>query len=260
MQEKFSLGSRLREIRGKKPQQHMAQALNVSQKTISDWEVGRSKPDATEIFSIARCFSVSTDWLLGLTNERTARHADGGAVSHDGGLAISGGVHGVDTHAPVMLGGGRMTIHNHGGVSKPTLDAVAAQVDGISKRVDSNGSAAAAIRAHFEDALNEKTHILTNKIEAVRLVVADQVLPRLPQPGAEARVAALERHAQNECKGCAALAARVDEMERMMLGILNHAMQAHGAAEYNHAAPPVAAIPAAGDGNQKPESKNDESK
>lgn len=47
-------------------QKELADILNVSQQTISQWENRSTVPDALTIISISKHFNVSSDYLLGI--------------------------------------------------------------------------------------------------------------------------------------------------------------------------------------------------
>lgn len=49
-------------------QDDVAQALSVSNKTISKWETGASMPDLSMLVDISRYYGVTTDFLLGLSD------------------------------------------------------------------------------------------------------------------------------------------------------------------------------------------------
>lgn len=63
---------RLKELREGKnlSQQRLAIELNVSQATISKYELGLAEPDIPTIIQLAGYFHVSTDYLLGLSDSR----------------------------------------------------------------------------------------------------------------------------------------------------------------------------------------------
>ena len=50
-------------------QQKLANTLGVHQTTVKDWETGRHKPSYEILVQLARIFSVTTDYLLGLEDE-----------------------------------------------------------------------------------------------------------------------------------------------------------------------------------------------
>ena len=60
---------RLKELREKRRlnQEGLALKLNVSQSTISAYEVGDRTPDLETLISIANLFNVSLDYLVGLS-------------------------------------------------------------------------------------------------------------------------------------------------------------------------------------------------
>ena len=51
-------------------QDEVANALSVSNKTISKWENGTSSPSLSMLVSLAKYYNVSTDTLLGLEDKR----------------------------------------------------------------------------------------------------------------------------------------------------------------------------------------------
>lgn len=65
--EKF--GERLKLLRKEKGmgQNALAEAIKVSNASISYWETGKQEPCAEAIFKLALFFNVSADYLLGIT-------------------------------------------------------------------------------------------------------------------------------------------------------------------------------------------------
>lgn len=65
-------GKRLKELREEKEltQAQLGKLVNLSQQTIGHYEVGRAKPDFETIQRFAEIFNVSTDYLLGRTDNR----------------------------------------------------------------------------------------------------------------------------------------------------------------------------------------------
>jgi transcriptional regulator with XRE-family HTH domain len=65
--------NRVKELRESKKvkQIDLAKMLNVSQGTLSNWERGVHDPDNDVLAKIADFFSVTTDYLLGLTDTPT---------------------------------------------------------------------------------------------------------------------------------------------------------------------------------------------
>ena len=63
---------RLRELRTERnlTQLRLAMELNTTQNTISRYETGEREPGISELISLAEYFSVSVDYLIGLTDER----------------------------------------------------------------------------------------------------------------------------------------------------------------------------------------------
>ncbi|PTX53961.1 DNA-binding XRE family transcriptional regulator [Melghirimyces profundicolus] len=63
------LGKRLKALRGKRTQEDIAKALDISRARYSHYENGRSEPDTEMLQKMADLFGVSTDYLLGRTND-----------------------------------------------------------------------------------------------------------------------------------------------------------------------------------------------
>jgi len=63
---------RLKELREKRrfSQDGLALKLNVSQSTISAYEIGERTPDLETLITIAKFFDVSLDYLVGLSDVR----------------------------------------------------------------------------------------------------------------------------------------------------------------------------------------------
>lgn len=61
---------RLKELRIEKnlSQAQLAKELQVSQRSISSWETGFREPDYSTLCKIAKYFSVTADYLLGMTD------------------------------------------------------------------------------------------------------------------------------------------------------------------------------------------------
>lgn len=65
-----TIGERIQSARGYKrmKQSDVANALDVSVQTVSNWEHGRRCPDAESIRKLVLLFGVTADWLLGLVD------------------------------------------------------------------------------------------------------------------------------------------------------------------------------------------------
>lgn len=61
---------RLRKERGLS-QQDLAKAVHVHQTAVSQWETGRHFPDMKQAIELASYFNVTTDYLLGNTDDPT---------------------------------------------------------------------------------------------------------------------------------------------------------------------------------------------
>ena len=65
------LGERLKQLRSKKEltQAEMAKEIGISQSTYALYETDKRQPDYDKLFSIAQYFAVSTDYLLGVSDD-----------------------------------------------------------------------------------------------------------------------------------------------------------------------------------------------
>ncbi|MDR3318676.1 MAG: helix-turn-helix domain-containing protein [Clostridiales bacterium] len=65
----YNFGKVLKALRTEQniSQQKLAKRLNVSQDTVSLWELNKSLPDFMSIRELAKIFDVSADFLLGLS-------------------------------------------------------------------------------------------------------------------------------------------------------------------------------------------------
>lgn len=69
----MTLGEKLQQLRKSKgmSQEELAEKLNVSRQSISKWELNDSVPDISKIVLISEVFSVSTDFLLKESENKT---------------------------------------------------------------------------------------------------------------------------------------------------------------------------------------------
>lgn len=65
------IGKRVRELRKarKITQEELSRLLNVHQTAISQWETQRTEPDVASIHKIAELFDVTTDYLMGVSDQ-----------------------------------------------------------------------------------------------------------------------------------------------------------------------------------------------
>jgi len=75
------LGQRLKELRGSRTQDEIAEKLEIPRARYSHYENERNKPEPEMLIKMALLFDTSIDYLLGLTEERfptyrTAAHDD----------------------------------------------------------------------------------------------------------------------------------------------------------------------------------------
>ena len=63
----MKIGKRILELRKKQniTQEQLAEKLDVTRQTISNWELGITKPDIEQIIKISNIFKISIDELLG---------------------------------------------------------------------------------------------------------------------------------------------------------------------------------------------------
>lgn len=88
------LPERLRVIRKERRESGdiAASRLGKKQSTWSAWELGKSEPNANDIATICKEYGVSSDWLLGITDNRvTITNGDGSAVAVGDGSTASAG-------------------------------------------------------------------------------------------------------------------------------------------------------------------------
>lgn len=77
-------GDRLKEVRTQAglSQKSLAEQLYVTQQSVWKWEMNTSSPNPETIAKIAEIFDVSTDYLLGRTDQKeTPTPGDGGGLS-----------------------------------------------------------------------------------------------------------------------------------------------------------------------------------
>lgn len=69
MDNKF--GERVRELRKQRniTQAKLGELLGLAQQSIGAWETGRAYPDVDGLISLSKLFDVSTDYLLGITDD-----------------------------------------------------------------------------------------------------------------------------------------------------------------------------------------------
>ena len=52
-------------------QEELADKMNVSRQAVSKWEGAQTIPDLEKILQLSAFFGVTTDYLMGLTDEKT---------------------------------------------------------------------------------------------------------------------------------------------------------------------------------------------
>lgn len=53
-------------------QQQVANRIGVTRRTISDYELGRRQPSLEVLSALAKCYTVTTDYLLGIEKSENA--------------------------------------------------------------------------------------------------------------------------------------------------------------------------------------------
>lgn len=82
---------RLNELRKKNhmTQAELAKKINVAKSTISMWEKGVRSPDTTTLGKLADIFHVSTDYLLGKTNNSSPINAANSSFDIDDDIPLA---------------------------------------------------------------------------------------------------------------------------------------------------------------------------
>lgn len=76
--DRMKFGERLRNRRigcGFERQQDLATAVGISVQSINYYELGKRLPDAETLYNLAACLECSSDWLLGITENRDPDNA-----------------------------------------------------------------------------------------------------------------------------------------------------------------------------------------
>ena len=79
-----SIGNRLFELRKKKgiTQEKLAEKLNVSRQSVSNWELDKSLPDTDKLLVLAQIYDVSLDYIAyGKQEEIAGQSTDGQTAS-----------------------------------------------------------------------------------------------------------------------------------------------------------------------------------
>lgn len=67
------IADRIKQLRASNnmTQADLAKKLNITRSSVNAWEMGISTPSTTYIVELSQLFKVSTDYLLGLSNNTT---------------------------------------------------------------------------------------------------------------------------------------------------------------------------------------------
>lgn len=94
----LAFGRRLRECRGLCKTVDVAPKIGKTQQTWNGWERGRTQPDFATLVKICQLFDVSSDYLLGLSQDKkpatlsaVTKGANSPALATSGGSAYVGG-------------------------------------------------------------------------------------------------------------------------------------------------------------------------
>jgi transcriptional regulator with XRE-family HTH domain len=68
--ERVLFAERIRDLRGQRGQQEVADLVGVPKNRWSTWELGKHEPKLQDLFSVCKTFGVSSDWVLGLSDDR----------------------------------------------------------------------------------------------------------------------------------------------------------------------------------------------
>lgn len=73
----MEIKNNIRVLRAEKglSQERLAKQVHVTQTAVSSWELGNSYPDMQTAIKLSNFFEVSLDYLVGLTDEKQARHS-----------------------------------------------------------------------------------------------------------------------------------------------------------------------------------------
>lgn len=65
------LGNKIKELRRQKKltQAQLAEKLNVTRSAVALWEIDNTDPDLENVIAIADFFDITTDYLLGVTDD-----------------------------------------------------------------------------------------------------------------------------------------------------------------------------------------------
>jgi transcriptional regulator with XRE-family HTH domain len=63
-----TLGRRLKELRGSRPQNQVSEAIGVAPSTYNEYEKDKKFPKEEKLLKLAELFNTSIDYLLGRTN------------------------------------------------------------------------------------------------------------------------------------------------------------------------------------------------
>jgi HTH-type transcriptional regulator, competence development regulator len=77
------LGTRLKELRGKRSQEEVAERIGISRARYSHYENNRSQPDNELLNKLADYYHVTVDYLLGRTNEKNGTSEEINTAFHD---------------------------------------------------------------------------------------------------------------------------------------------------------------------------------
>jgi transcriptional regulator with XRE-family HTH domain len=142
----YMIGERIKQIRGKEPQEEFAKRFGVSRSTILRYESDERKPDTDFIAALCKAYNVNANWLL--TGEEQKIQ---GAES----LAYPATTFTLGEHVDLLA-----KIHNSG--NTVLIKAIDANLHAFTEAIDNKALAQRAI--DMMDEMNKRVLTLENKL------------------------------------------------------------------------------------------------
>jgi len=76
---------RIRELRSNREysQEELGRLVDVKKQTVTNWEAGNNYPNPETLIALAKLFNVSTDYLLGVSEEQKPKEKSLGEIMSD---------------------------------------------------------------------------------------------------------------------------------------------------------------------------------
>ncbi len=84
-----TLTDKLRKLRGSRSQSEVCKSLGIKQSTYSTWELGKYEPPLNMLTALCEYYHVSSDYLLGLSDNPQGGSGAGTVVNGDGNAVAS---------------------------------------------------------------------------------------------------------------------------------------------------------------------------